>query len=171
MFRSTENSSTNKRIYLFIPCRKKEKRRHSFRNISQQKRRRDIQGTLEVVYRRLRHHIHEECRGSKSIAESPQIRFLRYQKESIQTPLQVAIVFFRRRRHLRRPSELRPGTRRRRSDAQRTPDQPGGKARKGLTPGAVLQQCKAAPLLFQKKQDVPSLIEAILLNLQKYACL
>ena len=50
-----------------------------FRDFSQQKRRRDIQGALEALYRRLRYHIHKERRRPKSIAESPQIRFLRHQ--------------------------------------------------------------------------------------------
>ena len=50
-----------------------------FKGFSQQKRRRDIQGALEALYRRLRYHIHKERRGPKGIAESPQIRFLRHQ--------------------------------------------------------------------------------------------
>jgi hypothetical protein len=74
------------------------------------KRRRDIQGTLEAIYRRLRHHLHKERRGPKSIAESAKIRFLRYQKESIQTPLQVAIVFFRRLRLRKSKSVFVPAT-------------------------------------------------------------
>ena len=37
-----------------------------------------------------------------------------------------------------------------------------------LTPGAVLQQCLAAPFFLKKKRGSPYRIEVILLNLQKY---